>query len=57
MIFSLPYLIAYISQYFTLKPGDLILTGTPEGVGPVKSGDKLKGLLGDNLIEMNFEVE
>jgi 2-keto-4-pentenoate hydratase/2-oxohepta-3-ene-1,7-dioic acid hydratase in catechol pathway len=33
MIFSIPYLIHYCSQMFTLEPGDLILTGTPEGVG------------------------
>lgn len=32
LIFSVPYLVHYISQYMTLEPGDLILTGTPEGV-------------------------
>ncbi|WP_320018133.1 fumarylacetoacetate hydrolase family protein [Labilibaculum manganireducens] len=41
MIFSIDYLISYLSQYFTLKIGDLIYTGTPEGVGPVKIGDHL----------------
>ncbi len=39
MIFSIPYLISYISQIMTLDPGDLILTGTPEGVGPLAPGD------------------
>lgn len=41
MIFDLPYLVAYCSTIFTLEPGDLIFTGTPEGVGPIASGDEL----------------
>jgi len=41
MIFPLPTLISYLSTVFTLVPGDLIYTGTPEGVGPIHSGDKL----------------
>ena len=41
MIFAIVPLIAEISQIFTLLPGDIILTGTPEGVGPLCSGDKL----------------
>jgi 2-keto-4-pentenoate hydratase/2-oxohepta-3-ene-1,7-dioic acid hydratase in catechol pathway len=39
MIFSIPVLIEYISGIMTLEPGDLILTGTPEGVGPLAPGD------------------
>ena len=39
MIFDIPALIEYISEYITLEPGDLIATGTPSGVGPVKPGD------------------
>jgi len=39
MIHRMPELISYLSSIFTLEPGDLILTGTPAGVGPVKSGD------------------
>jgi 2-keto-4-pentenoate hydratase/2-oxohepta-3-ene-1,7-dioic acid hydratase in catechol pathway len=39
MIFSFPHLIAYISSIMTLEPGDLILTGTPDGVGPLHAGD------------------
>jgi len=43
MIFSVPTLLSYISQYFTLEEGDLVLTGTPSGVGPVKHGDVITG--------------
>ena len=46
MCFNFDAIIAYISQFFTLKIGDLIYTGTPEGVGPVKAGDILKGFIG-----------
>ncbi|MEM1092996.1 MAG: fumarylacetoacetate hydrolase family protein [Bacteroidota bacterium] len=42
MIFSVAHLISYASHIFTLEPGDLIYTGTPEGVGPVKAGDTLR---------------
>jgi len=41
MIFKIDYLIAYLSRFFTLHPGDIILTGTPEGVGPIQKGDVL----------------
>jgi 2-keto-4-pentenoate hydratase/2-oxohepta-3-ene-1,7-dioic acid hydratase in catechol pathway len=41
MIFSFDAIIAHISKYFTLKIGDLIFTGTPAGVGKVKTGDRL----------------
>jgi len=41
MIHRMPELISYLSSIFTLEPGDLILTGTPAGVGPVKSGDRV----------------
>jgi fumarylpyruvate hydrolase len=43
MIWSVPLLIAALSEYFTLMPGDLIFTGTPAGVGQVSRGDKLIG--------------
>uniref|UniRef100_C6E0C1 5-carboxymethyl-2-hydroxymuconate Delta-isomerase n=1 Tax=Geobacter sp. (strain M21) TaxID=443144 RepID=C6E0C1_GEOSM len=41
MIHRIPELIAYLSSIFTLEPGDLVLTGTPAGVGPIKSGDSV----------------
>jgi len=47
MYFNFDAIIAYISKFYTLKIGDLIYTGTPEGVGPVKAGDKLKGFIGE----------
>ena len=43
LIWSIPELIADLSKFYHLQPGDLIYTGTPEGVGAVKSGDKLSG--------------
>ncbi len=42
MIHRIVPLIAYMSRFFTLKAGDVILTGTPEGVGPLHSGDELE---------------
>ena len=39
MVFSIPSLLAYISQIMTLEPGDLVATGTPSGVGPLVPGD------------------
>jgi 2-keto-4-pentenoate hydratase/2-oxohepta-3-ene-1,7-dioic acid hydratase in catechol pathway len=47
MIFSIDQLIAYVSQFMTLKKGDLIYTGTPAGVGSVTIGDILVGRIGD----------
>lgn len=54
LIFSIDFLISYLSKYFTLKIGDLIYTGTPEGVGPVKIGDHLEGELeGEKLLDFH----
>ena len=39
MIFKIPQIIAFVSKNFTLEPGDIIITGTPSGVGPLKDGD------------------
>jgi 2-keto-4-pentenoate hydratase/2-oxohepta-3-ene-1,7-dioic acid hydratase in catechol pathway len=50
MIWNISELIADISQYFTLKTGDYIFTGTPAGVGPVQIGDTLSGLLQGNKL-------
>jgi len=56
LLFSFDKVIAYVSQFLTLKVGDLIYTGTPEGVGPVAIGDKLKGTL--NGVELFcFEIK
>jgi 2-keto-4-pentenoate hydratase/2-oxohepta-3-ene-1,7-dioic acid hydratase in catechol pathway len=56
MIFSVDEIITYVSQFYTLKIGDLIYTGTPDGVGPVKRGDRLKGYLQDELL-LDFEIK
>ena len=45
MLWKIDEIIAYVSQYFTLKKGDVIFTGTPEGVAKVNSGDVLEGFL------------
>ncbi|MDI1353879.1 MAG: fumarylacetoacetate hydrolase family protein [bacterium] len=45
LIFSFDKVISYVSKFVTLKVGDLIYTGTPQGVGPVKIGDSLEGFL------------
>lgn len=42
MIFSVPEIVAYVSQVMTLRPGDVILTGTPSGIGQLKRGDKVE---------------
>jgi acylpyruvate hydrolase len=56
MIFSFDKIISYVSQFVSLKVGDLIFTGTPEGVGPVKIGDKLEGFVnGDNFLNLNIK--
>jgi len=55
VIFSFEKLIAFISQYITLKKGDLIFTGTPAGVGKVIIGDKLTGYI-ENEKLLDFEV-
>ncbi|NVK37697.1 MAG: fumarylacetoacetate hydrolase family protein, partial [Gammaproteobacteria bacterium] len=49
MITSISDLIAYTSKFFTLQPGDVILTGTPAGVGPLASGDELRAILDDQF--------
>ena len=56
MLWPVDELIAYVSQYFTLKTGDILFTGTPKGVGPVKIGDKLVGRL-EGKEMFNFEIK
>jgi 2-keto-4-pentenoate hydratase/2-oxohepta-3-ene-1,7-dioic acid hydratase in catechol pathway len=56
LIFPIPTLISYISRFFSFRPGDMIFTGTPSGVGPVQAGDQLRGLLGDQeLINLHIK--
>ncbi len=50
MIFSFDKIISYVSQFYTLKIGDLIYTGTPSGVGQVKIGDKLNGFINNKEV-------
>lgn len=50
MIFNIDQLIAHVSKYVTLKVGDLIYTGTPEGVASVKMGDRLAGFIGTQRV-------
>lgn len=45
MIYAVPAVIAYLSRFYHLQPGDLIFTGTPEGVGPVAVGDRIEGMI------------
>ena len=55
MVFTVPYLISYISKIFTLEEGDVILTGTPEGVGPVQPGQTITAGI-EGILEMKFPV-
>ncbi len=56
LIFSFDNVISYISKFVTLKQGDLIYTGTPEGVGQVKIGDKLEGFInGKSFLSLNIK--
>ena len=54
MLWGIDEIIAYVSQYFTLKIGDIIFTGTPSGVGKVQSNDSLKGYIG---VEEFFSIK
>lgn len=56
LIFDFDRIISYVSKFVTLRTGDLIFTGTPVGVGPVKIGDRLKGYLEDELM-LDFNIK
>jgi len=56
MIYSIERIISFISEIMTLEPGDLILTGTPEGVGEIKEGDILEAQL-DSLCRLTIDVK
>ncbi len=55
MIWSVGELIVFLSQWFILAPGDVVFTGTPEGVGPLVEGDRVRAWLGD-VVEMRLDV-
>ena len=55
MLFDVGDIISYISKFFTLNRGDVIYTGTPQGVGAVNSGDRLKAVLGE-FVHLNIQV-
>lgn len=55
MIWDVPHIIAHLSKFFTLQAGDLILTGTPAGVGPIKTGDVLVGSI-DGLGSLQIQI-
>lgn len=56
MLFNFDQLICYLSKFMTLKIGDLIFTGTPEGVGPTVIGDNLTGFIGDRkMLDLNIK--
>ncbi len=56
MIFSFEKIIAYVSRFITLKTGDLIFTGTPAGVGPVKVNDRLEAFMeGEKLLDFSVK--
>ena len=55
MLFSFNQIISYISKFITLRSGDLIFTGTPKGVGPIKIGNKLEGYI-ENQKLLNVEI-
>ncbi|MCJ2125625.1 fumarylacetoacetate hydrolase family protein [Methylobacterium sp. J-077] len=55
MIWSVAEQVAYLSRYFTLQPGDLIFTGTPSGVGPVKRGERMVAAIA-GLGEITLDV-
>jgi len=56
LLFSFEQIIAFVSQYITLKKGDLVFTGTPAGVGKVNIGDRLEGYIEDNKL-LDFSVK
>ena len=56
MIFTIEELVSYLSTIFTLDEGDLIFTGTPEGVGEVKEGDRVTATLNDSLAKLTVTI-
>ena len=57
MLFTIPEIIAYISTIMTIKPGDLIMTGTPEGVGELHDGDIVEAFLEGYTTSLQVNVK
>lgn len=56
MLYQIDYLIAFVSQYFTLKTGDMLFTGTPKGVAAVKTGDELVASIeGEKMLTLRIK--
>lgn len=55
MIWCIDEIISFVSRYFTLKTGDLIFTGTPQGVGKISVGDHIEGYIGEEKM-LDFDV-
>jgi fumarylpyruvate hydrolase len=55
LIWDIPHVIAYLSELFTLQPGDLIYSGTPAGVGPIQRGDVMRGGV-ENVGQIEIKV-
>lgn len=56
MIFSVNELISYLSTIFRLRPGDLLFTGTPKGVSPLRSGDYIEAALSNPVVQLEMKV-
>ena len=56
MIFSVPQLLEYLEETYGLRPGDIIFTGTPSGVGPVAAGDRVEAVLGGGESRLTLTV-
>ena len=56
MLFNFNHIVSYISRFITLRSGDLIFTGTPKGVGPIKVGNKLEGYIEDKKL-LDIEIK
>jgi 2-keto-4-pentenoate hydratase/2-oxohepta-3-ene-1,7-dioic acid hydratase in catechol pathway len=57
MIFDVPEIVSYVSRMMTLVPGDVILTGTPEGVGPLVAGDDVEiEVSGVGVLKLHVEA-
>lgn len=61
MIFNIPFLLSYVASIMKLEVGDVLLTGTPKGVGPIRAGDHITAGLkpasaAQDLVQVKFDV-